>query len=147
MLQTIFPYLLDGSTWVFDDPATGLKEEAFVFGSSEAISALIDAKAIPNAASGFAMTFDDQPFDGIDVELVWVSADDPNDPLAGNSYRGQIGGVALEGWLCPALLLYFPVAPRKLFLRAEPLPSGVDPIWHVADDDPRQRRFMSGDQK
>ena len=45
---TIYPYLL-GQTWVFDDPRTGLKEEAFVLGMAEMISRLVKAKAIPHA--------------------------------------------------------------------------------------------------
>ena len=144
MRTTIYPYLL-GQTWVFDDERTQLKAEAFVLGSSEAISALIEAKGIPNAASGFSLVFSDEPFTGHDVELTWVRADDPLLLMPGNTYRGQIAGMELEGWLCPALLLHFPAAPGKLFLKAEPLPKGVDPIWHVADDDPRQRRFISPD--
>jgi len=67
--------------------------------------------------------------------------------VPGNWYRGLLRGILLEGWLCPALLLYFPVAPKKLFVRAEPLPSGVDPIWHIDSDDPSQRRFMSADDE
>jgi hypothetical protein len=45
---TFYPYLLDG-TWVFDDPRTGLKEEAFVCGMTEMISRLVEAKGITNA--------------------------------------------------------------------------------------------------
>ena len=53
-LLTIYPYLL-GDTWVFDDPKTGLKEEAFVLGMSEMITRLAEAKGIPNAAHGFTL--------------------------------------------------------------------------------------------
>lgn len=141
MPMTLFPYLI-GSTWVFDDEQTGLKEEPFVKGMSEMISRLIEAKNIVNAAQGFAMTFSDQPFDH-DVELEWLREDEPESPMAGNWYQGQIGGQVMEGWLCPALLCFFPSAPSRLFVRADPLPSGVDPIWHVDPNDPRQRRFMS----
>ena len=144
MPMTIYPYLI-GSTWIFDDEQTGLKEEPFVRGMSEMISKVIESKSIPNAAQGFAMTFSDQPFDGHDVELEWLRADEPESPMAGNWYRGQIGGEeeVLVGWLCPALLCYFDAAPKRLFVRADPLPEGFDPIWHVDPDDPRQRRFMS----
>jgi len=41
---TIYPYLL-GQTWVFDDPRTGLKEEAFVLGMTEMISRLVKTLA------------------------------------------------------------------------------------------------------
>jgi hypothetical protein len=140
----LYPYLL-GSTWVFDDERTGLKAEPFVSGSSEALWALVNAKGIANAAQGFSLTFSDEPFRGFDVQLDWIRADSATAAMPGNWYRGEIGGTVLEGWLCPALLLFFPVAPQQLFVRADLLPEGIDPIWHVAADDPRGRRFMSGD--
>ena len=40
-MLTIHPYLLH-ETWVFDDPRTGLKEEAFVCGATEMISRLVE---------------------------------------------------------------------------------------------------------
>jgi len=43
---TIYPYKLH-ETWVFDDPRTGLKEEAFVCGATEMISRLVSTKRIP----------------------------------------------------------------------------------------------------
>lgn len=145
MVITIFPYLL-GSTWVFDDERTGLKEEAFVCGMNEMISRLVEAKGIPNAANGFSLTFSDEPFDDADAELTWLRSEgEAHDATAGNWYGGTVAGENMEGWLCPALGLYFAAAPARLFVRADPLPAGVDPIWHVAPDDPRQRRFMSGD--
>ena len=100
---TLYPYLLDGLCWVFDDERTGLKEEAFVLGMTEMISRVVEAKAIPNAARGFEMSFSDRPFAGHDVELEWLRPD----PAGGNWYAGTVVGEPMEGWLCPALLLYF----------------------------------------
>lgn len=74
-VMTLYPYVYQDICWVFDDPQTGLKEEAFVLGASEMISRLIDAKRVQNAERGFAMQFSDEPFDH-DVELTWLS---PND--------------------------------------------------------------------
>ena len=146
MKSVLYPYLL-GETWVFDDKRTGLKAEAFVMGMSEMISKLIEAKAIPNADQGFTMTFSDQPFDGHDAELHWLRADDSDEPMPGNYYCGEISGQEMQGWLCPALLLYFDGAPARLFVRADQLPPNIDPIWHVSPDDPRQRRFVGpGDE-
>lgn len=143
--MTIFPYLLN-STWVFDDQRTGLKEEAFVCGMTEMISRLVEAKGIQNAAKGFSLTFSGESFDDADAELVWLRSEgEAHDATAGNWYGGTVAGQYLEGWLCPALSLYFDAAPERLFVRADPLPEAVDPIWHVALDDPRQRRFMSAD--
>lgn len=141
MKSVLFPYLL-GTTWVFDDERTGLKAEAFVSGMSQMISAVVEAKNIPNADQGFAMTFSDEPFDGHDAELHWLRADDPDEPMPGNWYSGTIAGEVMEGWLCPALGLYFDCAPARLFVRTDPLPPNIDPIWHIDPDDSRQRRFF-----
>lgn len=121
----LYPYLLQGSCWVFDDARTGLKEEAFVMGMTEMISRVVQAKGLPQADRGFSMSFSDEPFAGHDVELRWLRAD----PHAGNWYAGTVVGESMEGWLCPALLLYFAEPPRRIFVRCDPLPQGVDPIW------------------
>ena len=148
---TIYPYLFEETCWVFDDQRTGLKEEAFVLGTSEIISRIVEAKAIPNAARGIALTFGAEPFDH-DVELIWIPPAEAAEarhyaldwlPRVGNWYRGTILGRDMVGWLCPALFLYFAQAPKKIFAKAEPLPAGVDPIWHVEANDPAARRFVS----
>jgi hypothetical protein len=150
-MLTLYPYLI-GSTWVFDDERTGLKEEAFVLGMSEMISRLIEKKHIANAAQGFAMSFSDQPFEGLDVELTWLRSDDSQvvpgqdgsaSQYLGNWYNGTVAGLKMQGWLCPALGLYFAAAPKTIYVRAEPLPAGVKPVWNVAPGDERQRRFVS----
>ncbi len=151
---TIYPYLL-GPTWVFDDPRTGLKEEAFVLGMTEMISRLVEAKAIPNAGRGFSLSFSDEAFEGADAELTWLRSDDSQivpgqdgsaSQLFGNWYAGAIAGERIEGWLCPALGLYFKAAPSCLFVKAEPLPAGVDPIWRVRPEDAMAVRFVSAQQ-
>ncbi len=147
-MLTIYPYLYDGTCWVFDDQRTGLKEEAFVLGTSEMISRVVEAKAIQNAAQGFALTFSAEPFDH-DVELAWMSASQAFEagattlPIEGNWYRGVVCGKEMIGWLCPALFLFFAEAPPKIFAKAEPLPAGVDPIWHIDASDPQARCFVS----
>ena len=145
---TIYPYFHEESCWVFDDQRTGLKEEAFIFGMTEIITRVVVTKAIPNAAKGFALTFGVEPFDH-DVELTWLSPTEAVKagaaviPGVGNWYRGVVCGEEMVSWLCPALFLYFPEAPKKIFAKAEPLPAGVDPIWHVEANDPAARRFVS----
>jgi hypothetical protein len=145
---TIYPYLYEESCWVFDDQRTGLKEEAFILGMTEIITKVVVTKAIPNAVKGFALTFGVEPFDH-DVELTWLSPTEAVKagaaviPGVGNWYRGIVCGEEMVGWLCPALFLYFPEAPKKIFAKAEPLPAGVDPIWHVDVSDPTARRFVS----
>jgi hypothetical protein len=150
-LLRIYPYLL-GDTWVFDDPRTGLKEEAFVLGMMEMISRLVEVKGIPQAAKGFNLQFGAEPFEGADAELTWIGSDDDQvvpgkdgsaSQMFGNWYRGVVAGEEIEGWLCPALGLYFTSAPTRFFVRAEPLPEGVDPIWHINRNAPVARRFVS----
>jgi hypothetical protein len=148
---TIYPYLID-HTWIFDDERTGLKEEAFVLGMSEMISRLVDHKGIRDAIFGFTLHFCDEPFEGFDAELTWLRSDDSQvvpgehgsaSQMWGNWYRGVVAGQQMEGWLCPALGLYFQAAPKRIFVKAEPLPAGVDPVWHVSRDDALARRFVS----
>ena len=121
---TLYPYLHRG-TWVFDDPRTGLKEEAFVMGTTEMISRLLAAKGIDDAARGFRLTFADRPFAGHDVRLTWLRGD----RRTGNWYGGEVAGDRMEGWLCPALYSYFLQAPATIYVQVGSLPEGVDPIW------------------
>lgn len=148
---TIYPYLID-QTWVFDDERACLKEEAFVLGMSEMISRLVGHKGIRDAALGFTLHFCDEPFEGFDAELIWLRSDDSQvvpgehgsaSQIWGNWYRGVVAGQQMEGWLCPALGLYFQAAPKRIFVKAELLPAGVDPVWHVSRDDALARRFVS----
>jgi hypothetical protein len=126
-ILTLHPYLYPGTDcWVFDDERTGLKEEAFVLGTSEMISRVVEHKKIPNAATGFLLSFSDQPFDGHDVERLWVRSQ----VGGGDWYEGDVLGEPMENWLCPALLLYFEKPPQRLYVRCEPLPAGVQPIWN-----------------
>ena len=125
-ILTLYPYLYPGTAcWVFDDARTGLKEEAFVEGTSEMISRVVQRKRIPDAAMGFLLTFSDRAFDGHDVERHWLRSD----AEGGNWYTGDVLGVPMDNWLCPALLLYFETPPRRLYVRCDPLPAGVNPIW------------------
>lgn len=105
------PYRLDGA-WVFDDPAVGLEREPFVAGITEMLDRLV--AGIPGADAGFRLSFSVMPFEGHQASLSWVRAD----PVEGNWYRADDTGE--EGWLCPALFCYFPAAPSKIFVRAEP---------------------------
>ena len=141
MPLTIFPYLID-PIWVFDDERAGLKEEAFVCGASEMISRIVEARRLPNANLGFSLLFSDVPLAEFDVELSWLRSDETQ-IIPGNWYRGIVAGEAMDCWLCPALELYFAAAPPKLYVRADPLPAGLDPIWHVDPSDPQQRHFVS----
>ena len=137
-ILTLYPYLYPGTDcWVFDDARTGLKEEAFVEGTSEMITRVIEHKRIPHAEKGFLLTFSDQPFEGQDVERHWLRGDVDG----GNWYSGDVLGQPMENWLCPALLLYFETPPRRLYVRCDPLPAGVNPIWSPPPGE-EGRRFV-----
>ena len=99
------------------------------------------------------MHFSDEPFEGADAELTWLRSDDAQvvpgadgsaAQIFGNWYRGTVAGQEMCGWLCPALGLYFTAAPHHLFVKADPLPPGVDPVWKASMEDlVAARRFVS----
>jgi hypothetical protein len=133
---TIYPYK-HHDCWVFDDPRTGLKEEAFVCGATEMINRLVATRQIPHAEHGFALSFSGTPFPAHDVELSWLRPGEHD----GNWYHGTVTGLAMECWLCPALFCYFVDAPARIYVRADPLPEGVNPIWEPPAD-AQPRRFV-----
>ena len=144
MNMQLFPYKeANSKCWVFDDPSTKLKGEAFVCGMTEMIDRIIQAKGMKGADNGFTMTFGIEPFEGHDVKLYWIkdgeitfkTKDDKEvNILMGNWYGGKVAGKTMVGWLCPALLKYFPEPPKVLYVGASALPEGLDPIWHDAPD-------------
>ena len=110
-IMVIKPYHEHG-TWVFDDPATGLVREPFVAGVPEMIDDLV--KGIPGAERGFRLLFSAGPFPGYQREFARARQE-----YGGTWYRCE--NPDREGWLCPALLKYFPEAPARLYAKAEPL--------------------------
>jgi hypothetical protein len=110
-IHVIVPYR-HASTWVFDDPRVGLAQEPFVSGIPEMIDALV-AK-ISNADKGFRLLFSCSRFPGYHVKLEKL-----REEYEGIWYRWTERNA--EGWLCPALLLYFSEAPPLLYVKAEAL--------------------------
>src|SRR5438270_10056036 len=109
-LLVIAPYKYQG-TWVFDDPSVGLFREPFIAG----IDTMIDKAVadIPNAEKGFRAIFSAAPFPGANWKLDWR-----REESGGNWYYSD--QFKMEGWLCPALLKYFPTAPREIYVKIEP---------------------------
>jgi len=109
-LLVIFPYRYQG-TWVFDDARVGLFREPFIAG----IDTMIDKAVaeIPNAKKGFRAIFSAAPFPGANLKLDWR-----REESGGNWYYSD--QFKMEGWLCPALLKYFPTAPREVYVKIEP---------------------------
>ena len=109
---TINPYWLDDlATWVFDDPAVGMETEPFVCGAPAIIDLLV--AGIPNSRAGVRILFSDAPFPGFQRSLTFRREGD-----GGNWYC--LDDSQMEGWLCPALFMYFSEAPPRIYVRAEP---------------------------
>jgi hypothetical protein len=102
--------------WVFDDERVGLDKEPFVAGADTMIDTAVELKGIQNAQDGFLMVFSAGPFPDADFGIEWVREEG-----GGNVYKGRFeieGDVReMEGWLCPALNLYYPEAPKKLYVQ------------------------------
>lgn len=109
-MMVIFPYKYEG-VWVFDDAATGLVQEPFVFGIDTMLDLL--TADIPNAAAGFKALFSASSFPGHTVKL-----EHRREESGGNWYYSD--RFKMEGWLCPALFKYFTTAPEAIYVRAEP---------------------------
>ena len=109
---TLEPYYHHGQ-WVFDDDVRGLKAEAFVCGMSEIIDDLLIEQGIsPNSVrKGFRLTFSPTKFPDYTHSLTWDRVD-----CGGNWYTCD--QTKRKGWLCPALFLFFPAAPKRLFAKA-----------------------------
>jgi hypothetical protein len=110
-LFVIAPYTYHGS-WVFDDPKVGLEREPFVLGIDTMIDKMV--ADVPNAPRGFRAIFSARPFPGAETKLDWRRKES-----GGDWYFNERFG--MEGWLCPALLKYFPKAPREIWVKVEPL--------------------------
>jgi hypothetical protein len=101
-INVIFAYKR-GNQWMFDDSTKGLEREAFVAGSDT----ILETQA--HGADTITLLFSDGEF-----------------PDAHKFTRGAHQGtgdwyscksLGTKGWLCPALLKYFPVAPKYLFVQ------------------------------
>jgi hypothetical protein len=106
-INLITPYRYAGM-WVFDDADVGLLREPFVAGADTMIDVLTAGDE--NAANGFTMLFSGDAFPQYDVVLEWRGHQ-----YGGNVYYCQ--SLAMQCWLCPALLKYFAAAPRKIYVR------------------------------
>jgi hypothetical protein len=108
-IMVLMPYRHAG-TWVFDDPAVGLRQEPFVAGIPEMIDGMV--KDIPDADKGFRLLFSAQPFPGHTHKLIWRRGD-----MTGNWYYSE--QYQKEGWLCPGLFKYYRDAPKEIYVKAE----------------------------
>ncbi|MEM0896067.1 MAG: DUF6717 family protein [Verrucomicrobiota bacterium] len=108
-LMVIRPYFKHG-TWVFDDASKKLKEEPFVAGVPEILTALV--ADIPNAKEGFRLTFSAKPFPGHELVTLRGKAES-------GGYWYSVEGLDRKGWLCPALFNYYEEAPARIYIKAD----------------------------
>jgi hypothetical protein len=108
-IYVIHPFLRSKSSnvWVFDDEARGLKEEPFVCGASEFISAML-----PRTETDCTITFSADPFPGADKLDILVLE------MGGAIYGHPPTRKTL--WLCPALLRYFASPPQFIYFKITP---------------------------
>jgi hypothetical protein len=109
-INIISPYRQHG-TWVFDDDRVGLAQEPFVAGVDTWIDRIVED--IPDAENGFSLIFSASPFPGHQFQLDWQRVEG-----GGNWYHSAQFNI--EGWLCPALYLYFDEAPQHLYAQVKP---------------------------
>ena len=119
---TIEPYW-QHNAWVFDDERVGLLAEPLVGNINTMVDNMLieeirDARSPERRASAlsycrenpnFTLTFTDTAT-AIDNAL---KLDLLRSSLSGSDYFCAEYG--LEGWLCPALFLYYPKAPKALY--------------------------------
>jgi hypothetical protein len=118
-INVIKPYKWEGM-WVFDDDRVGLVKEPFVAGIPEMIESILTIKKI-DGENGFLLLFSDGLFKGAELTIEWVRFE-----YNGDIYRiAEVFGMKvvsiqnMEGWLCPALRLYYPEAPAKIYLQVK----------------------------
>jgi hypothetical protein len=104
-LYTIRPYRM-GSVRAFDDPARGLQAEPLVAGMPEMINRVMTLQRLEG--DHVTIVFSDRPFPG----ALHLTKTRPED--AGAWYRLSEPFEA-EGWLCPAMLRYFPEHPQDVY--------------------------------
>ena len=90
--------------WVFDDERVGLAKEPFVAGADTLIDKLAGEK------EKITLIFSTIPFP--DHQIV-IERKNTNPP-AGTDYFCE--ALHHKLWLCPALNLYYPVSPEKLYV-------------------------------
>lgn len=120
--------------WVFDDDKTGLEHEALVGGMPTIIEMATAQANIIEPERGFLVLFSKDPFPDANFCLNWVRQE-----RGGNVYSIN----EQEGWLCPALFLYFPDGrPEKIYIQVRDIPT-EDKV-KVGDKD-EQRAYTARD--
>lgn len=115
-LITIHPYYTTTGEWVFDDPSTGLIKEELVQGIDTMLDTMADMRGL-DKSKGFDVTFSSTKIPKYDIRLTKMHEIDGNGKLYGTMYYCQ--EFETEGWLCPALYLYFTEAPDNIYIKVQ----------------------------
>ena len=131
-VHTVKPYRW-GDTWVFDDPAKGLRAAPILVAGRDTIAKVLD-QVVSRSAPRLLMTFSDTefPWAGHRLTLYWTSENNQ-----GQWYNA--GGLTVQ---CPGLLRYFDAVPRTIFCSITPLRTPFS-IFH-SEQSYRPRPFSTG---
>ncbi len=108
-IYIIEPYRKYG-TWVFDDPTRNLVEEPFVFGMPQIINKVVKDPECQKCRFIFSDT--EMP----EYDLVLNRMKDKLN-IMGAWYESP--QLKMNGWLCPALGLYFKTPPENIYIKVE----------------------------
>lgn len=95
----------EGVMWAFDDARVGLKKEPFVAGADTLIDKLAGKK------KKITLIFSDKPFPSATLQVERTSK--PGKIVGTDYYCNQLDHTL---WLCPALNLYYPKSPKRLYI-------------------------------
>lgn len=113
---TIHPYYTPKDGWVFDDPRTGLVKEGLVQGIDTMLDTMATMREL-DRRKGFDITFSSTKIPKYDIRLTKMHEIEGNGKLNGTMYYCQ--EFETEGWLCPALYLYFAEAPADIYIKVQ----------------------------
>lgn len=114
----IAPYKWNG-LWVFNDERVGLDKEALVAGADTTLDLL------SKNADKCVVLFSINPFKGYQIKLGLLNSDPDNGSdyvWAGVNENGE--AELHDVWLCPALFLYYPDAPKVLYVQVKSIENG-----------------------
>ena len=97
-------------TWIFNDDARGLVEEPFVIGMPQILDRIIN----DINCNQFTALFSEIEIPEYDVLL---EKDNTKINAMGTWYKCE--KIGMSGWLCPALNIYFPQSPDKIYIKIQ----------------------------
>lgn len=107
-------------TWFFDDKKLGIKQEAFILGTSELITFLCESKN--NFSKHCQIEFSNIEFTNYDIKLFkdeeakLVKYQDET-IFKGAWYSSKYKGKKFINYLCPTTLKYFESYPETIFIK------------------------------